>query len=374
MEPFIPELIIESPGRINLIGEHTDYNMGYVLPAAIDKKITFKFRKNESDHLCRIHSANFQQSMEADLHSLRRSAVPWENYILGVLEELTMRSDRLRGFDCHLYSTIPEGSGVSSSAALECGLAFGLNELFRLGLPRKELVVLARNAEHNYVGMPCGIMDQFASVMSRADHVMLLDCRSLTHTHIPINIRPYTILLLNTHVTHTLTGSEYATRRKECEQGVVILQKSHPEVQALRDVSIEMLMASSDEMNTLVFHRCKFIIEENQRVLDMVEALRTNDMPRVGKLLYEGHEGLSTLYEISCPESDFLVTFSGKYPEVLGARQMGGGFGGCVLHLIQEDAIEAYTEAVSKAYQEIFGITLTSFEGRPAAGTTIRAL
>ncbi len=373
MESFIPELIIESPGRINLIGEHTDYNMGYVLPAAIDKKITFKFKRNESDHLCRIHSTNFQQSMEADLRSLRRSPVPWENYILGVLEELRMRSDKLRGFDCHLYSTIPEGSGVSSSAALECGLAFGLNELFKLGLPRKELVVLARNAEHNYVGMPCGIMDQYASVMSRADHVMLLDCRSLTHTYIPISIQPYTILLLNTRVTHTLTGSEYGSRRKECEEGVAILQKSHPEVQALRDVTMEMLMASSDEMNTLVFHRCKFIIEENQRVLDMVEALHKNDMPRVGKLLYEGHEGLSTLYEISCPESDFLVTFSGKYPEVLGARQMGGGFGGCVLHLIREDAVEAYTEVISKSYQEIFGITLSSFEGRPASGTSIRS-
>ena len=371
MEHFVPELIIESPGRINLIGEHTDYNLGYVLPTAIDKKITFKFRKNGTENSCQVYSLDFKKAVQIDLDRIVPSKIEWENYILGVLNELTKRTDKLRGFNCHLESSVPTGSGVSSSAALECGLAFGLNELFDLGLSKKEIVELSQTAEHTFVGTQCGIMDQFASVMSEEDHVILLDCRSLEHSYIPIDIKPYKIILINTHVSHNLASSEYNTRKKECEDGVAILQKKFPVVLSLRDATMEMLNSCKNELSSTIYKRCKFIIEENQRVLDVAEALKKNDLRRVGQLLYDGHTGLSKEYEISCPESDFLVEFSKDIPEVLGARQMGGGFGGCTINLVHETALARYIESISKAYIEKFNIQLSTFEGFPGKGTSV---
>ncbi len=371
MESFDPELIIASPGRINLIGEHTDYNMGYVLPTAIDKKITFNFRKNETERDCNIYSAGFDARLKADLSEISRSETEWENYILGVLHEISKRTDKLRGFDCSIESNLPLGSGVSSSAAMECGLAFGLNELFHLGLGKKEIVTLSQQAEHSYVGTQCGIMDQFASVMSREGHVILLDCKTLAHSYIPIAIHPYKILLLNTHVSHNLASSEYNTRRKECEEGVAVLQKKDPALQTLRDASIKMLAGSKAGMSSIVYNRCRFIIEENDRVLAMAEALKNNNLKKVGALLYEGHTGLSALYGISCPESDFLVDFSRSIPEVLGARQMGGGFGGCTINLVEENEAENYIGAIFRAYREKFNIELTAFDALPSEGTAI---
>ncbi|HMB64964.1 MAG TPA: galactokinase [Eudoraea sp.] len=371
MELFEPELVIESPGRINLIGEHTDYNMGYVLPTAIDKKITFKFRKNGTSGSCHVHSLDYDTGFSLDLKAIAPSKTEWENYILGVLNEISKRTDKVKGFDCLVESTVPTGSGVSSSAALECGLAFGLNQLFHLGLTNQEIVELSQKAEHTYVGTLCGIMDQFASVMSREDHVILLDCRSLEYSYIPIEIHPYKIILLNTHVSHNLATSGYNTRKKECEGGVTVLQKKYPEVSTLRDATLEMLEACTRDMDGVVYNRCRFIIEENQRVLEVARALKNNDLATVGRLLYEGHTGLSELYEISCPESDFLVNFSRGIPQVLGARQMGGGFGGCTINLVHEDAVDDYVRAISKVYLDEFGIHLTAFEGLPGRGTAI---
>lgn len=364
-------LVIDSPGRINIIGEHTDYNNGFVLPTAIDKKIQFKFRKNNSTSICNVYSANFNTSFSFDLKNVKPSKQQWENYILGVIYEIQQLSNKLHGFDCVLDSDIPVGSGISSSAALECGLAFGLNELFELGLSKITLVEIGQRSEHNYVGTKCGIMDQFASVMSKAGHVILLDCQSLEYSYVPIHIEPYKILLLNTNVSHNLASGEYNVRRKQCEDGVEIIRKKYPEVNSLRDVSPEMLLEFKNELDAVTFNRCSYVVDEKVRVLNTVEALKNNKLAVVGQNMYKTHEGLSKLYEVSCPELDFLVDFSKNYNEVIGARVMGGGFGGCTINIVHKDFIEQYTNEASEAYFKKFHIKLTAFEAMPSEGTSI---
>ncbi len=371
LKNFNPELTVDSPGRINIIGEHTDYNMGYVLPTAIEKKITFKFQKNGSDKICHVYSKGYDTGFELSLDKIEKSKVEWENYVLGVLNEISKRSDKLRGFDCTLESHVPIGSGVSSSAALECGLAFGLNEMFDLGLTKMDIVELSQAAEHTYAGTKCGIMDQFASVMSKKGHVILLDCESLEYSYIPIQIKPYKIVLLNTNVSHNLASGEYNVRRAQCEEGVAVLQKKYPEVKSLRNATMDMLSSVRNELDETVYNRCSYVIQEKTRVLEAVEALKANNLKRVGELLYETHDGLSKMYEVSCPELDFLVEFSKKYDSVLGARMMGGGFGGCTINLVHEDAIEEFVKAASAAYEKACKLKLTWFEASPSEGTSI---
>jgi|TARA_R110000764_G_scaffold67474_1_gene140307 galactokinase len=371
-ENFTPDLVVESPGRINLIGEHTDYNLGYVLPTAIEKKITFKFIRNNSDKECNLYSLGYNTGFTLQLDKIARSNVEWENYILGVLNEILLRTDKLRGFDCTIESKLPMGSGLSSSAALECGLAFGLNELFDLGLSKMDIVQLSQKAEHTFVGTQCGIMDQFASVMSEKGHVILLDCKTLEHQQIPIKIDPYKMIMLNTKVSHNLASSEYNTRKRECEEGVAIIQKQYPKVRSLRDVTATMIQEFKQTMDATLFKRCSFIVSENDRVLQTANALKVNDLNVFGALLYEAHEGISKLYEVSCPESDFLVDFSKQYDAVLGARQTGGGFGGCTLNIVHKDKVEAFVKEAAKAYKEAFNIELEAFEVKPSAGTYIQ--
>ena len=371
LENFNPELTVDSPGRINIIGEHVDYNMGYVLPTAIEKKIVFKFQKNGSDKICHVYSKGYDTGFELSLDKLEKSKIEWENYILGVLNEISKRTDKLKGFDCTLESHVPIGSGVSSSAALECGLAFGLNEMFDLGLTKMDIVELSQAAEHTYAGTKCGIMDQFASVMSKEGHVILLDCESLDYSYIPIQIKPYKIVLLNTNVSHNLASGEYNVRRAQCEEGVAVLQKKYPEVKSLRNATMVMLNDVRNELDETVYNRCSYIIQEKTRVLEAVDALKANNLQRVGELLYETHDGLSKMYEVSCPELDFLVEFSKKYDSVLGARMMGGGFGGCTINLVHKDAIEEFVKAASTAYENECKLKLTWFEARPSEGTSI---
>ena len=370
IKDFTSELKIVSPGRINLIGEHTDYNMGYVLPTAIEKNITFNFQENGSSDICNVYSKTFDTGFELNLNRIARSNVEWQNYILGVLNEILKRSDKLKGFDCILESNLPTGSGLSSSAALECGLAYGLNELFDLGLSKLDIVQLSQTAEHTYAGTQCGIMDQYASVMSRADHVILLDCLSLESNYIPIDLNPYKIILLNTKVSHNLATSEYNIRKEECEQGVSIIKNKYPKVNSLREVTQEMLVDCKNDLSQKVFNRCSFIVSENQRVLQMADALRKKEHKKVGDLLYDAHEGISKLYEVSCPESDFLVNFSKSFDTVLGARQTGGGFGGCTLNIVHADAVSNFVESAGKAYKEKFNIDLEPFQVEPSGGTT----
>ena len=366
------DLIVDSPGRINIIGEHTDYNNGFVLPTAIDKKIQFKFRKNNTPNTCTVYSANFDTQFTFDLTTVKPSEQQWENYILGVIHEIQLITDKLEGFDCVLDSNIPVGSGISSSAALECGLAFGLNELFNLGLSKISIVEIGQRAEHNYVGTKCGIMDQFASVMSKAGHVILLDCQSLEYSYVPVEIEPYKILLLNTNVSHNLASGEYNVRRSQCEEGVSVIQKKYPEVKSLRDVSPEMLAEFKAELPAVIYNRCSYVVDEKVRVLNTVEALKNNQLDVMGKNMYETHSGLQHLYEVSCPELDFLVDFSKKYDEVIGARVMGGGFGGCTINIVHKDFVEQFTNQASKSYFDKFNIKLTAFEANPSEGTSIK--
>lgn len=360
---------IESPGRINIIGEHTDYNNGFVLPTAIDKKIRLKFKKNDTVDLCNVYSKNFEAGFAINLTHIEKSENQWENYILGVLFEIQKLTNKVQGFDCVLESDIPIGSGISSSAALECGIAFGLNELFELELSKKAIVELSQRAEHNFVGTKCGIMDQFASVMSKKGHVILLDCQSLEYEYVPIKIEPYKILLLNSNVTHSLASSEYNTRRKECETGVAIIKQKYSEVSSLRDVSELMLKEFKAFMPPKVFDRCTYVIEEKSRVLEAVKALKNNQLIELGNLMYETHNGLRDLYEVSCNELDFLVNFSKKYKEVIGARMMGGGFGGCTINIIHSEKIEEFVSDVSQAYFNKFNKKLITFEAMPSEGT-----
>ncbi|MCL4137988.1 UNVERIFIED_CONTAM: hypothetical protein GTU68_055202 [Idotea baltica] len=356
------DLIIDSPGRINIIGEHVDYNNGFVLPTAIDKKIQFKFNKNGTLNTCNIHSNNFNTGFTFELDAVAKSKKQWENYVLGVIYEIQQLSDKLQGFDCVLDSDIPVGSGVSSSAALECGLGFGLNELFNLNLSKQTIVELSQRAEHNYVGTKCGVMDQFASVMSKKDHVILLDCQSLEHQYVPIKIEPFKILLLNTNVSHNLASGEYNVRRNQCEAGVKTIKEKYP----------TMLNEFKNQLAEVIFKRCTYVIEEKERVLKSVHALKNALLHELGKNMYQTHEGLKNQYEVSCPELDFLVDCTKQYDDVIGARMMGGGFGGCTINIIHQDAVENFIEKISKAYYNKFNIKLTAFEANPSEGTNIK--
>ena len=368
---FKTEIKVASPGRINLIGEHTDYNNGFVMPAAIDKKIYFRFRKNNTKNLVRIYSETFDAYVEFNLQKLTKSINSWENYLLGVIDEIQKLGKQLQGFDCILKSELPIGAGISSSAALECGFAEGLNSLFNLDLAQMEIVKLSQRAENNFVGSNCGIMDQFASVMSKKDHFIKLDCESLEASFIPAKIEHCKLLLLNTNVSHNLADSEYNSRRQECETAVAVIQKKNTAVKSLRQVTFNMLEEFKKEIGVIGFKRCLYVLEENERVQETEKALRDGNLQTIGKLMYASHRGLQHQYEVSCPELDFLVDFSEEKPFIYGSRMMGGGFGGCTINLIEADKIDAYFEEVKKIYQEKFNITPTAITVVPDEGTQI---
>jgi galactokinase len=368
---FSPQVKVSSPGRINLIGEHTDYNHGFVLPTAIDKKIYFSLQRNNSQSLCNIYSTTFKKGFSFDLKDIEKSNETWENYILGVVHEILKQKKDLQGFDCIIESKLPIGAGISSSAALECGLASGLNELFQLDLTEKEIVFLSQAAENNFVGSNCGIMDQFASVMSRKDHLILLDCLTLEAEYIPANFNHCKILLINTMVTHSLADGEYNSRRRECESALEIFQSRYPEVRTLRDVSTKMLDESTSHLSFNQFHRVKYVLEENQRVLDGTHFLKTGQLEKFGKLMYLSHYGLRDLYEVSCRELDFLVKFSEDRNYIYGSRMMGGGFGGCTINIIEEDKITEFEKEVKKAYREEFQIDPDVIVVSPGEGTVV---
>ncbi len=368
---FKAEIIVRSPGRVNLIGEHTDYNGGFVMPTAIDRAITFYLKKNGSSHQCNIKSLNYNTETVIDLNHPNLKGDEWTLYLIGIIEEIKKRGRNVPGFDCILWSDLPMGAGISSSAALECGLAYGLNELFDLGLTKIEIAELSQMAEHHYVGTKCGIMDQFASVMSQDDHVIKLDCKTLDYELLPFDIAPYKLLLLNTNVSHKLSDSAYNTRREECAEGVRVLRYKFGNIEFLRDADQEQLNAIRSELSETVYKRCEYVLKENERVLKAAEALKQKDLKTFGKLMYASHEGLSINYEVSCKELDFLTDFSKENENIMGCRMMGGGFGGCTINLIHEDAIENYVNEVSKAYFKEFNIRLTSFTTTPAAGTSL---
>lgn len=365
------EIIVQSPGRINLIGEHTDYNEGFVLPTAIDKKIILRFKKNDTENFCRIYSETFNKGFEFYLDKKIEKGKGWQNYVLGVVKELLDNNFDLAGFDCMIESELPVGAGISSSAALECGIASGLNNLFELGLNDIEIVKLSQKAENDFVGSNCGIMDQFASVMSKEDHIILLDCRSLEAQYISADFKNCKLLLLNTNVSHNLADSDYNSRREECEAAVKIIQKDDPEIKSVRDLSFEMLESFKEKLTGKMYERCLYVLKENDRVLAGADALKSGNLEHFGKLMYASHKGLQYNYEVSCPELDFLVDYSRDKDFIYGSRMMGGGFGGCTINLIEEDKIKDYIKEVSAAYYQKFNIKLDAISVLPNGGTKI---
>ncbi|MFD0798724.1 galactokinase [Maribacter chungangensis] len=371
MENTIYKVQVASPGRINLIGEHIDYNDGFVLPAAIDKYIFFTLVKNGSQNLCTIKSKGFSNVLKVDLNEIKKGIKGWHAYMIGVLSEIQKLTDGLEGFDCEIESKVPVGSGVSSSAALECGLAYGLNELFGLGLDKWQLIRIGQNAEHHYVGTKCGIMDQFASVMGKEGHAIFLDCKSLEYEYVPTRLDPYSLLLLNTNVSHDLSTGEYNIRGAQCEEGLKYIANHFSIVPSFRNVNLEMLEETKDKLGLQLFKRCSYVVEEISRVVKAVKALKSNDLDDLGRLMYETHEGLSAQYEVSCRELDFLVALARTEPAILGARMMGGGFGGCTLNLIHKDAIAAFVDKASRLYKDTFALELSAFETLPSDGTSL---
>ncbi|HYG04554.1 MAG TPA: galactokinase [Chryseosolibacter sp.] len=372
-------LVVRAPGRINLIGEHTDYNDGFVMPAAIDKKAVFAIAFS-SEEKCLIHSTKYGQTIEVTLDNTEKLEQPaWANYLLGVMFQFIERGYEIRPFNCVFGGDIPIGAGLSSSAAIECGFGFALNELHSIGLPKIEIVKIAQWAEHNYAGVKCGIMDQFASVMGKDEHVILLDCRSLTHKYFPIKLNDYVILLCDTRVKHSLVDSEYNTRRTECEIGVKMLKQHYKDVKSLRDVSLDMLLTHESEFEDRVFQRCRYVVEEIDRVQRASKDLELGNIEAFGRKMYETHEGLSKKYGVSCDELDFFVSEARKFPEILGARMMGGGFGGCTINIVKKSFADSFADHLKREYKKRFRLEMQSYyinieDGAGVANVSAEAL
>ncbi|MDR3262678.1 MAG: galactokinase [Tannerella sp.] len=343
-----------SPGRINLIGEHTDYNGGFVLPGAIDKAMYCAIKPNATDKV-RAFALDLNESSEFGLKEEDKPQAGWAKYIFGVAREIIKRGKTVPGFDIVISGDVPLGAGMSSSAALESAVGFALNDQFNLGFTRPELATIGQATEHNYVGVKCGIMDQFASCMGKEGSLIRLDCRSLEYEYVPFNPKGYELVLLNTCVAHELASSAYNKRRESCETVVKAIAQRHPEVELLRDATFDMLKEVKNEVTAEDYLRAEFVIGEIQRLLDTCEALKKDDYETVGKKMYETHEGLSKQYEVSCPELDFLND-QAKQLGVTGSRVMGGGFGGCTINLVKADKVDEFVKKASVAYEKTFGI------------------
>ena len=367
-------LVVKSPGRLNLIGEHTDYNHGFVLPAAIDKYIEVAIAKR-TDGVLHMVALDLGETIIVPMHNLQPHATAWVNYIIGVVDQVftiynannnlngtennlvSKRDNLAAGFDICIQGNIPLGAGLSSSAAVECAVLFAINELYQLSLSKMQMALMAQSAEHKFAGVHCGLMDMFASLHGQKNKAILLDCASLAYTYYPIELKDYSIVLFDTQIKHALASSEYNTRRLECEQGLKIIQEKYPTVKTFRDISMEQVeacMASNTSLNTTkIYQRCKYVVEEIKRVQLAVQDLAKGDMQAFGKKMFETHEGLSKLYEVSCSELDFLVEAVSNNENVLGARMMGGGFGGCTINIIKTTAVEEITKALTARYTQV---------------------
>jgi galactokinase len=345
--------IAAAPGRVNLIGEHTDYNQGFVLPGAIDRHICVAFAPNPDKTLNLVapgFGEKFSFSLE-DMHPVKG----WPTYILGMIHMIMPEKHLPVGMDILISGDVPVGAGMSSSAALCSAFGLALNEFFQLGLSNMEIALGAQKTEHRFAGVQCGIMDPFASLHGKAGHLMKLDCRSLEFEYIPFDFPDIRIILVNSMVSHSLASSEYNLRRQQCEAGVAKLQKYDPAILSLRDLRPDLLEARRAELDETVYKRCHFIVEENQRLLDGCYDLKNHDLDAFGKLMYASHRGLSNEYEVSCMESDFLVKEIKELTGVKGARQMGGGFGGCIITLVEHNAAETFIRDIQQKYEMKYG-------------------
>ena len=366
------DLTVKSPGRINLIGEHIDYNGGHVLPAAINLNIKIGLKKKEGS-VCHVSSkvkGGFKFNLNEPLKP--KSDDLWANYILGVVNGiLKLRPKQLSAFDCDIEGNLPIGSGISSSAALECGITFGLNALFNLNLSELDQIKIAQKAEHDFVGTKCGIMDQFAVTMGQEKKVILLNCKTLKYELLDAYIDPYKIVLLNTNVEHNLASSEYNSRRKDCEKAMEIIKSKYPHYHHLAEVPLKVIKTLENKLDELLLKRATYVAEEEERTIYASKVLQNGDLIKFGELMYASHEGLSKKYDVSCPELDFLVDYSKKHNSVIGSRMMGGGFGGCTINLIHKDYIESYIELITSAYEDQFDLELSYIETEISNGVSL---
>jgi len=351
-----PTVVARAPGRINLIGEHTDYNDGFVLPCAVDLSVTVATRPNTHGTI-NAHAALFNESRTVALDKLRPSPeAGWMNYVSGVAHELGVRGIPLTGADLLIDGNVPLGAGLSSSAAIEVATAMALLALAHSTLPGTEIALACQRAEHTFAGVQCGIMDQFISALGQKDHALFLDCRSLAYELVPIptNAR---IVICDTTVSRELAVSGYNARRQSCERGVSIIQRKFPEVRALRDVTSVMIEDFRSHLEPEVFRRCHHVVTENERVLQSVRALRNGDLSEFGKLMYQSHLSLRRDYEVSCPELDAVVDICAEEEEVFGARMTGAGFGGCAICLVREDHVAHLMNRLSEEFPAKTGRT-----------------
>jgi galactokinase len=342
-----------SPGRINLIGEHTDYNGGFVLPGAIDKAMYCLIKPNGTDRV-KAFALDLNELSEFGLKEEDKPKEGFAKYIFGISREIIKKGKTIPGFDVVISGDVPLGAGMSSSAALESAVGFALNDQFNLGFSRQEIALMGQATEHNYVGVKCGIMDQFVSCLGKAESLIRLDCRSLEFEYVSFKPQGYQLILLNTGVSHELASSAYNKRRESCERVVAAIAQKHPEVKLLRDADLKMLEEVKNEVSAEDYMRAEFVIEEIQRLLDTCEALNKDDFETVGKKMYETHEGLSKKYEVSCKELDFLND-QAKKSGVTGSRVMGGGFGGCTINLVKDEKVAGFVKNASEAYEKEFG-------------------
>jgi galactokinase len=382
-------LVVQSPGRINLIGEHTDYNNGFVLPAAIDKCVQVAITKR-TDGTIHMHAIDLQESVIVPAVAMQPHATSWVNYIIGVVVQVqkynTSKSGSNasheidKGFDICIQGDIPIGAGLSSSAAVECAVIFALNEMYQLGLTTMQMALMTQQSEHEFAGVKCGIMDMFASLHGKSNQVILLDCGSLQHSYYPLDLNDYQIVLFDTQIKHALASSEYNTRRMECEQGVEVLQQKYPSIKTLRDASkqqVEQCLAPNNHLDknaisNKVYQRCKYVVDEIDRVQLAVKDLLAGDIKAFGQKMFETHEGLSKLYEVSCPELDILVNAVKDNPHVLGARMMGGGFGGCTINIVKKSEVQVTINTVAEVYAQQTAHTLKVHQVKIAQGTHIK--
>lgn len=350
-----PEVVVRAPGRVNLIGEHTDYNDGFVLPVAIDRFIEFAGRRR-TDRTVRVHAADFDDAAEFSLDDIQKDAEhPWSNYLRGVSKFLEADGHRLTGAEIVFGGNVPRESGLSSSAAVEVAATVFWQRLLGLQLDPVYVVKLARRAENEFVGVPCGIMDQFISALGRKDYALFLDCRDLSYRHVPLPA-DVKVVVCNSGVKRALAQSEYELRLKQCRQSVAQLRTAGLAVNSLRDVELVDLETGREALSEILLRRARHVVTENQRTREAVQALEAGDIERFGVLMNASHISLRDDYEVSSKELDTLVELAWRQPGTLGARMTGAGFGGCTVNLVRADAAEAFATAVSRGYQQALNL------------------
>ncbi|NVJ87781.1 MAG: galactokinase [Algoriphagus sp.] len=344
-----------APGRINLIGEHTDYQEGFVLPASIQFGIWSAVQKNQLPY-CRLYSIDFEEEVTFDWQAFSPRKGHWSTYVMGFLAQLQQAGYKFEGFDMVIGGNIPVGAGLSSSAALSVSIGTALSALFELNLSKLSIARYSQNSEHQFAGVHCGIMDTYASAFGKAKTALLLDCRTNQHEEIALDLGEYSVLLVNSNVKHSLADSAYNQRRAACEESVELLKRSFPGIKTLRDLNISDLPQVQKILPESLFPKAKHVISECNRALVAAKALNEKNLGFFGKLLKESHQSLSKDFEVSCQELDFLAEKAWKFPGVLGARMMGGGFGGCTINLISKSKVAPFLEELSSSYTKEFGI------------------